>query len=248
MDTIQKQMQTAPSSGKKFPFKFGGKKKVPEQSKNEHLQEQLRELSVKLEEIDKDLSTHVKTNVEVLDMNQNKRQVSKYSVDDDLRTSHEFYPDANGDLNKSGALNIKASVQKLKTKTFAKGAKSKNRKSNGSEQQLLNGHINSSDSSNPSAYELTLDLTRSRLHDDDADEDSERGTESHRSDSFTDLTKNKSPTSSVDDNVFTDYDVASPRRSWKRNAVSNPCTPRKEIDPNVLAEIDVSSIIFYNKL
>ncbi|KAK3104928.1 hypothetical protein FSP39_013362 [Pinctada imbricata] len=230
MDTIQKQLQSAASSGKKFPFKFGAKKKVPE-NKNEHLQEQLKELSVKLEEIDRNLSSHTKP-TEFLDMNQNKRQVAI----EETRTSHDFY-DNNGDVNKGNGKNIKASVQKLKTKTFSKGAKSKNRKST----EFQNGHVSTLESGplNSSAHELKLDLTNCRLQDDDVD--SENGSESHRSDSFTDLTKNKSPTSSVDDNVFSDQNenggvIQNPRRK----AVSNPVTPRKEVDPNVLAEIDVS--------
>ena len=213
MDTIQKQMQPQ-TTGRKFPF---GKKKKVDENKTEYFQEQLRELTEKLQTIDRDISRR-----EMLDMNQNKKPQKLLNSEEYLLSSNggssEHLDDGRKDEESSrgNSLKFKNSVQKLaqKTKRSIKG-KSKKQPL---EVPKLNGLVNLNGSSNGS---LNLDISRD---DDDVDSDADNQ-EHEKTNSFIDLTKSRISSSS--DDVF-------------ESKSDTSLSPRKEIDPTVMAEIDVS--------
>lgn len=220
MDTIQKQIQSQTPS-RKFPF---GKKKKVDESKTEYFQEQLRELTEKLHTIDKDISRK-----ETLDLNQNKKPLHLVHSEENVLISngsyHVSYDDGKREeeTSRGNSLNFKNSVQKLaqKTKRSIKGKTKKQM-----EVPKLNGLVTLNGGSNGA---LNLDLSR-----DDEEEDSDPSDlrDSNKStSSVIDLTKSRVSTSS--DDVFDS---------------GTSLSPRKEIDPTVMAEIDVSKYFYIKKL
>lgn len=219
-------MQPQQTSNKKF-FNFGGKKKQPA-SKNEHLEGQLKELTDKLQKIDQDLSSH-------------NYIVGKTSSDLEQRNNHEsgiIDSKKDSDSNKNGS-NLKSSVQKAQKK-FSKSFKNRHKKENGSV-PILNGHLESPTSE-------SRGLPGDDLVDGSQDSDSDKC----RSGSLTDLTKDKLNNNELKlDLSFADqYDESSPRRISRKNENgSNFTSPRREIDPSVMAEIEVTTVIYiYNVL
>ena len=215
MDTIQKQMQPQPT-GRKFPF---GKKKKVDENKTEYFQEQLNELTEKLQHIDRDISRK-----EMLDLNQNKKPQNLMNSDDSVFAPNGLTMDNlnNGrkdeDTGRGNSMKFKYSVQKLALKT-KKSIKSKSKKQP-MEVPKLNGLVTSNGGSNGA---LTIDLSGRDEDDDDSDmSDLQNGRQANNN-SLIDLTKLKQSTSS--DDVF----------ETKSNT---SLSPRKEIDPTVLAEID----------
>lgn len=214
VDVIQKQMQPQQTSNKKF-FNFGGKKKHVT-SNNEHLEGQLKELTDKLQKIDQDLSSH-------------NYLVAKTSNDFDQRNNFESgLTDSkkDSDSNKNGS-NLKSSVQKLAQKKFSKSFKNRHKKENGS---ILNGHLESPTSE-----------SRGFPGDDLVDGGQDSDSDKYKSGSLTDLTKDKLNNNELKlDLSFADqYDESSPKRTSRKNENgSNFTSPRREIDPSVMAEIE----------
>ncbi|VDI61107.1 Hypothetical predicted protein [Mytilus galloprovincialis] len=213
MDTIQKQMQPQ-STGRKFLF---GKKKKVDESKTEHLQEQLRELSEKMQTIDIDISRK-----EMLDMNQNKKPQYLMHSDDSLPFNDGMSSESldsekkDDDSIRGNSLKLKNSVQKFAQKT-KRSLKGKSKKQH-FEVPKYNGLVTANGGSNGA---LNIDLSR-----DDDDDDSDQSDQSPRksNNSLIDLTKSRNSTSS--DDVF------------ENSKSDTSLSPRKEIDPTVLAEID----------
>lgn len=212
MDTIQKQMQPQPTGRK---FLFGRKKKVDE-NKSEYFQEQLRELTEKLQTIDRDISRK-----EMLDLNQNRKPQNLIHSDDSVFTStggsteNLYDTRKDEDTGRGNSMKFKNSVQKLAQKT-KRSIKGKSKKQI-IEVPKINGLVSSHGGSNGA---LKIDLSR----DEDEDSDPSDLQENLRNNnSLIDLTKSKSSLSS--DDVFDTKSDAS-------------LSPRKEIDPTVLAEID----------
>lgn len=216
MDTIQKQMQPQ-STGRKFPF---GKKKKVEENKTEYFQDQLNELTEKLQHIDRDISRK-----EMLDLNQNKKPQYLISSDDSVFTPNGLTMDnlndgrKDEDTGRGNSMKFKNSVQKLAQKT-KRSIKSKSKKQP-VEVPKLNGLVTSNGGSNGA---LKIDLSSRDDDDNDSDtSDLQNGRQANNS--LIDLTKLKQSTSS--DDVF-------------ETKSDTSLSPRKEIDPTVLAEIDVS--------
>lgn len=213
MDTIQKQIQSQTPT-RKFPF---GKKKKVDESKTEYFQEQLRELTEKLQTIDKDISRK-----ETLDLNQNKKPLHLVYSEENLQPvnglSQVRYDDDREEISRGSSL--KNSVQKLAQKT-KRSIKSKTKKQQ--EESKVNGSVTLNGGHDGA---LKLDLNRNDEDDDNEDVDLSDLHRSHKSSgSVIDLTKSRMSTSS--DDVFD---------SGGRSEVS--LSPRREVDPSVMAEID----------
>ncbi|XP_033763870.1 uncharacterized protein LOC117345042 isoform X2 [Pecten maximus] len=250
METITKQLQSQSTSNKRFPFSFGGKKKNNNQ---EHLKGQLEELNNKLQQIDLDLTSHINkttSNSDLLDMNQNRKSNGngvhepESRVSDDV-TSGARLPTGNSnitkddtDMNKTNTL--KNSVQKLAQKTFSRSVKSKKSKRSGDgDSPITNGYLSDS---------MVIDRHRHGLENGDISNeyDSEDGTDTQKADSLTDLTTTTSNIS--DDTVFdnksesggTKFKSRKSNSSYSSNSSthSQSSTPRKEVDPSIMAEID----------
>ena len=234
MDTIQKQMQGT-SNQKRGLFGFGKQKKLDE-NKNVHLQDQLKELSDKLNKIDTDLSQveqHEKI-VDTLDVNQNKQQVFAGGLDIVDGPDGENNEAFDSDSNMGRANSIKTRMQKLTNKTFSKASVKNKKRSkspqNGSVPNLIskhNGDING--------------------HSDDKDYDTNPDECFSSDSSVTDLTR---PSSDLTLDLITSHNGSSSpnslrydRSNSRTSTLSNLSSPRREIDPSVLAEIDVSSYI-----
>lgn len=228
MDTINKQLYTPPSSTKRF-FNFG-KKKTPEKNTEKntgHLHGQLQELNNKLQQIDMDLTTHINQSNHdgPIDYNQNwgsKSDLSRTSngnSGNDVQKTNNF-KESDKDINRSDSL--KLNVKKLAKTTFSKSLNKKPKKGDISS-PFVNGHH--SDSS-------VLDAFGENNNQPDVnDEFDDSGDESlQRTDSLTDLTRQ----TSLNDNVFS---VNGPSSQTNSKTVS----PYKEIRPDLMAEIDVST-------
>lgn len=229
MDTIQKQM-VGTSNTKRGLFGFG-KQKKPDENKNVFLQDQLKELSDKLNRIDTDLN-QVKQDkiIDTFDVNQNKQVVSSGfdAVDGIINENNEvFDSDGIGRTN-----SVKSRMQKLTNKTFSKNSVKNKKRSksphNGSVPNLtskqngdiLNGH----------GYELESEThTEECLSSDSSVTDLTRPASDLTLDLLSSHNGSNSPTSSR-------YDRSNSRTS----TLSNLSSPRREINPSVLAEIDVS--------
>ncbi|XP_069122922.1 uncharacterized protein [Argopecten irradians] len=250
METIAKQLQSQSTSNKRFPFSFGGKKKNNNQ---EHLKGQLEELNNKLQQIDLDLTSHINKSTsssDLLDMNQNRKANGNIVHEPELRIGDDAMsgtglPTGNSnsskddsDMNKANTL--KNSVQKLAQKTFSRSVKSKKSKRViDSDSSITNGYLSDS---------MVIDRPRHGVdngRDNAVEYDSEDGMETQKADSLTDLTT--SSTSNVsDDNVFDNQSDGTKFKSRKSNSSyssnssthSQPSTPRKEVDPSIMAEID----------
>jgi hypothetical protein len=223
METIQKQMQPQ-HTGRKFPF---GKKKKVDENKTGYFQEQLNELTEKLQHIDRDISRK-----EMLDLNQNKKPQNLMNSDDSVFAPNGLTMDNlnNGrkdeDTGRGNSMKLKNSVQKLAQRT-KKSIKSKSKKQP-MEVPKLNGLVTSNGGSNGA---LKIDLSGRYEDDDDSDmSDLQNGHQANNS--LIDLTKLKRSTS-YDDVFETKSDTS--------------LSPRKEIDPTVLAEIDVSCFAMYRQ-
>ena len=208
---------------------FGKQKKLDE-NKNVFLQDQLKELSDKLNKIDTDLNQVGQERVvDTLDVNQNKQQVLSSELDGlngiDA-DSNEVFDNEN---NMGRTNSIKARMQKLTNKTFSKASVKNKKRSkspqNGSVPNLIskhNGDING--------------------HVDDRDNDATPDECLSSDSSVTDLTRSDLTL----DLIASQNGSYSPRssrydRSTSRTStLSNLSSPRREIDPSVLAEIDVS--------
>ncbi|XP_021353188.1 uncharacterized protein LOC110450192 isoform X1 [Mizuhopecten yessoensis] len=250
METITKQLHSQTTSSKRFPFSFGGKKKTNNQ---DHLKGQLQELNNKLQQIDLDLTSHINkstSKTDLLDMNQNRKSngngVHEHEsrVSDDASFAVRLPPgSSNGtkddsDMNKTNTL--KNSVQKLAQKTFSRSVKSKKSKRSNDGDAITNGYLSDS---------MVIDRHRHGLENGDpsTEYDSEDGTETHKADSLTDLTTTNTSFTS-DDNVFdnksdsggTKFKSRKSNSSYSSNSSthSQASTPRKEVDPNIMAEID----------
>jgi len=248
MDTIQKQIhETTPSASKRF-FNFVGKKKV-QQKDVQHLEGQLKELSSKLQQIDQDFTCHInKSNEESVDLNQNKKvNVTKtlsepkdvHIIADQVRYTSETKKEVV--INRTNSLTVKSTVKNIAQRT-SKSVKNKSKalngstRSNGLSPETNNGNMADSSilhMSNPSMQNFK----------DSYEEESEE--DSLNSDSFTDLTSDRSP---VDDNVFnpslaglsvTDQSDSHGTRYKGSNSHSITSSPRKEVHPDIMAEIEV---------
>ncbi|XP_060073759.1 uncharacterized protein LOC132553528 [Ylistrum balloti] len=249
METITKQLQSQTTSNKRFPFSFGGKKKNNNQ---EHLKGQLEELNNKLQQIDYDLTSHINkstSNSDLLDMNQNRKSNGNGVYEHELRvnddvTSGTRLPTGSSnsakedsDMNKTNTL--KNSVQKLAQKTFSRSVKSKKSKRPGDgDSAITNGYLSDS---------MVIDRHRIDREDMSNDYDSEDGIDNHKADSLTDLTTTTTSHTS-EDNVFDDksdtdgtkFKSRKSNSSYSSNSSthSQQSTPRKEVDPSIMAEID----------
>lgn len=228
MDTIQKQM-VGTSNTKRGLFGFG-KQKKPDENKNVFFQDQLKELSDKLNRIDTDLN-QVKQDkiIDTFDVNQNKQQVvsSGFDAVDGIinENSEVFDSDGMGRTN-----SVKSRMQKLTNKTFSKNSvKNKKRsksphsgsvpnltsKQNG---DIVNGH----------EYELANEThSEDCLSSDSSVTDLTRPASDLTLELLSSQNGSNSPTSSR-------YDRSNSRTS----TLSNLSSPRREINPSVLAEID----------
>ena len=126
MSTIQKQLDNK-NGTKKSIFHFG--KKKPETSKNPHLTEQLKELSQTLQEINTNLSDQ---SAHVADSNKplNKSKPGRVRTDINLNRSvdSEDFPIFK-DLHVRRSNSLKSSVQRLAQRTFGKAGWRRHRKS-----------------------------------------------------------------------------------------------------------------------
>lgn len=209
-------MQPQPT-GRKFLF---GKKKKVDENKTEYFQEQLNELSEKLQHIDRDIGRK-----EMLDMNQNKKPQNLINSDDSVFAPNGLTMDnlndgrKDEDTGRGNSTKFKNSVQKLAKKT-KRSIRIKSKKQL-VEVPKLNGLVTTNWGSNGA---LKIDLG-SRDEDDDDSDTSNLQNGRQTNNSLIDLTKLKQSTS-ADDVFETKSDTS--------------LSPRKEIDPTVLAEIDVS--------
>ena len=223
----------ATNNPKRGLFGFGKQKKLDE-NKNVFLQDQLKELSVKLNRLDTDIS-QVKQDkvIDTLDVNQNKQQVGGLDSVDGINMENSEVFDNDNDMGRTNS--IKFRMQKLTNKQFGKSSV-KNKKRSKSPQTVHNSG---------SMPDLTLKQNGDIINGHGYDSSHDISTEDCLSsdNSVTDLTRpadlpldlasshngSNSPTSLR-------YDRSNSRSS----TLSNLSSPRREINPSVLAEIDVS--------
>ena len=237
METLQKQVLTT-SNPKRGFFSFGKQKKLDE-NKNVFLQDQLKELSDKLYRIDTDLSQVEQDKaIDTFDVNQNKQIVGGLDSIDGINVdSSDVFENGN---NMGRTNSIKSRMQKLTNKQFGKSSV-KNKKRSKSPQTIVHN--------SESMPDLTLKQNGDIINGHNYDSSHDVSTEDCLSsdNSVTDLTRpadlpldlasshngSNSPTSLR-------YDRSNSRSS----TLSNLSSPRREINPSVLAEIDVSSDLY----
>lgn len=231
VDTIQRQLDK-PSGTKRGLFGFGKAKKLDE-NKNVFLQDQLKELTDKLHKIDTDLiQVESEKRSETYDFNQNRKTVAINSAPPNTEGENEIHEE---DVKRN--VGLKNAVQKWTSKTFSKvSVKKKNlhnsslplnssmpnlghEDANGSG-DLDNGFLSDSDQQDFSLLENSVtDLTRPL-----ADLKLELNS------SYTQQNGCSGSTSPVS--------VRYNRSNSKSSTLSSLSSPRREIDPSVLAEID----------
>ncbi|KAL4220966.1 hypothetical protein ACF0H5_019232 [Mactra antiquata] len=230
VETLQKQLER-PNSNKRGLFGFGKAKKLDE-NKNVFLQDQLKELNEKLQKIDSEMSqVEVEKKLsENFDVNQNRKLMSSVPY-----TGNGSYNiDEDDDLRQNTGL--KNAVQKWTNKTFSK-VSVKKRPVNGLTQNgsvpnlkqngdiYMNGMIDGSSIENdenqyqcPSPENSVTDLTRPMA---DLKLD-------------LNLTYPQNGQSGSGSPSSARYNRSNSRSS----TLSSLSSPRREIDPSVLAEID----------
>lgn len=233
-ETIQKQMK--PVGTKRGLFGFGKAKKT-EETKNEYLQDQLKELHTKLHKIDNDL-TQVEQQDKLsdgYDVNQNRKSLSS-TLPADMFSQKFLENSDDSDIQKNGGTKFKSTMQKWTNKTFNKSSTKKKgvtepilkpnlsvpnlgARMNG--EGMVNGHNHSYDSDSYTEEYHSLESSHS---------------------SVTDLTRPLSDLK-LDLHIAHAQPVlnGSPRysRSNSRGStISNLSSPRREIDPSVMAEIE----------
>ena len=236
MDTIQKQVHTT-SNPKRGFFGFGKQKKLDE-NKNVFLQDQLKELSDKLNRIDTDLSQVEDKTIDTFDVNQNKQQITggfDYVDGINVDNSEVFEND-----NYIGRTNsIKSRMQKLTNKPFGKSSV-KNKKRSKSPQTI----VHNSESMPDLTIKQNGDIINGHNYDSSHDVSTEDCLSSDNS--VTDLTR---PADLPLDLASSHNGSNSPmslrydRSNSRSLTLSNLSSPRREINPSVLAEIDVSFTI-----
>ena len=232
-----------PNQNKKGLFGFGKSKKVDE-NKNMFLQDQLKELTNKLQKIDTDLSqVEQQDNIfENFDVNQNSKHMS-------LNLSGELSSDQineqDGGINNKRSSSVKTTMQKWTNKTFAKNSTKKKQTSSG--KLISNGSIPEFISKQNGGLDY-IDGNGNENGHPEFGIDSDSNSEDLLSSSFTDLTR---PTTDLKLDLNPAYQPqnsmdASPtsskytRSNSRSSTISSLSSPRREINPSVLAEIDVS--------
>lgn len=241
METIQKQIEK-PGGAKRGLFGFGKAKKLDE-NKNEFLQDQLKELNEKLHKIDSDLSQveNDNYNKDVFDVNQNRKPF--HSSSSTSLVMSENGNDTDDDLDTSRSKTLKSAVQKWTNKTFSKSSVKKKQGNTSSEKIFPNGSV----------PDLTIKQNGGMdYHSDIATDSDMNSTDEFLESSVTDLTRplsdlrlDLSPNLNRDSPHNGHSGSASPsslryhRSTSRSSTMSSLSSPRREIDPSVLAEIDV---------
>ncbi|XP_052760259.1 uncharacterized protein LOC128203048 isoform X2 [Mya arenaria] len=237
VDTIQKQIEK-PSGTKRGLFSFGKTKKVDE-NKNEYLQDQIKELNEKLHKIDTDLN-HVGSDkyYDSFDVNQNKKN-SSGNMPSQLMTSLLMTSDRpiDSDDENGRSKTIKSAVQKWTNKTFA--AK---KKPNSNGKPSLNGSLPNM------AMKYNGDINLNG----DSEPETDTCSGEYLESSVTDLTRPLAdlklslnlPLSASQNSQNSSNGSCSPsliqynRSTSRTSTASSLSSPRREINPSVLAEID----------
>ncbi|KAL3861475.1 hypothetical protein ACJMK2_007509 [Sinanodonta woodiana] len=211
--TIQKQIQP-----KKGLFSFGNKKKADE-SKNMYLKEQLKELTHKLHKIDLDLTQCEKgsTSSDILDCNQNRKYSSRTAFPSD--ENDVAFSEMDPSMHHTNS--IKTAMQKWTTRTFSKRKQLKSSKTD-----EMNGNIfRSRDSiSDCNGYESQDD--------------------SLSDNSVIDLTKLSHKSKDSDLKLDLSFTDSKPLRTFRQRSTtscsssSSAASPKREVDPSVMAEIE----------
>lgn len=234
VETIQKQIEK-PSGSKRGLFGFRKAKNVDE-NKNVFLQDQLKELTDKLNKIDTDLiQVEADKRLESYDFNQN-RKVSAVNQSNSFEGTNELQDE---DTKRNAGL--KTAVQKWTKNTFSKVSLKKKHQNNN--KITLNGslpNLKHNDDLNG-----TIDLDDDGfLSDPNRDEEC-----ASLANSVTDLTR---PLADLKLDLNSSYTMQQNGRSGstsptsvrynrsnsKSSTLSSLSSPRREIDPSVLAEID----------
>ncbi|KAH3828460.1 hypothetical protein DPMN_130433 [Dreissena polymorpha] len=231
VDTLSKQIEK-PSSAKRSIFSFGKTKKLDENKNNVFLQDQLKELNEKLHKIDTDLS-QVESETKFTDVNQNKKSNYSGNMTSQLMTSERTHDSDEDDGVRSKTL--KSAVHKWTAKTF-----SVKRKQSSTSKHSVNGSL------------PNLSSTQNGDVDSCGDQESESDntSEDFLQESVTDLTRPLADlklnldlpltSSQAKNNGSESPSPLGPyNRSGSRTTLSSTLSsPRREIDPSVLAEID----------
>ncbi|ESO99121.1 hypothetical protein LOTGIDRAFT_238849 [Lottia gigantea] len=240
MDTLNKQLH-ANSAAKKPAglFKFGKKKSVPKIELNPFLVDQIKALSVTMDKLNKDLADRTG------DSNTRSKLANSYNNS----KSMDLLPEPEKDLvHRSNSL--KSSMQKLAHKTFIKASWTKRRKSRNNQS---NSSLDS-DESHGSFHSETdfVDLTKPHERSSSSDRLGVPSEWSLSSDSSFSLSHQSSsehsPRSPRGENPMT-FDIAFAKMKALEQVdegrispnVTNgnfKSSPRKEVDPAVLAEIE----------
>ena len=245
-ETIQKQIEK-PTNNKRGLFSFGKAKKLDE-NKNEFLEDQLKELNVKLHKIDTDLNivNQEKLYSSAFDVNQNTNSLSSTLPADLslLDRSNDSEDEVMGRGN-----SIKATMQKWTNKTFSKSSTKKRNTSTSGSKLSQNGSVpNLSSKQNGdinangiNGYGPTYDAFDGNVSNEDVTSFENSVTDLTRPTSDLKLDLNVTHNGINGSNSPTSQQYS---RSNSRNSmVSSLSSPRREIDPSVLAEIDVSTIM-----
>lgn len=253
MESIQKQIEK-PGGAKRGLFGFGRPKKIDE-NQNVFLQDQLKELNEKLHKIDTDLC-HAENDTphkDVFDVNQNRKPLPG-SMSMTLLTSAMTSENGNDteDENDPKSKTLKSAVQKWTNKTFSKSSVKKKNGHSSTEKVNLNGTM----------PDLTVKQNGVDFHlDPNIDSDcTSNGTEEYLESSVTDLTRpladlklDLSPNLNSDSHYNGHSGSGSPsslrynRSASRSSTLSSLSSPRREIAPSVLAEIDVSPTLCWLK-
>jgi len=239
VETIQKQIEK-PSGNRRGLFGFGKAKKT-DLNKNEFLQDQLNELTEKLHKLDTDLS-HVENDkyLEVFDVNQNRNNYPNNGFTNHRVTASDKHVDSDDENGRTKT--IKSAVQKWTNKTFSSVKK----------KHTSNGKLNGTDSMPDicGTYNGETEVTLNGEHHNENDVTDEFN---RNESSVTDLTRPLDklslslPLSSSLNANYTSGGSWSPtsarnfRTGSNASTVSSVSSPRREINPSVLAEIDVSA-------
>ena len=254
METIQKQIEK-PGGTKRGLFSFGKTKKLDE-NKNEFLQDQLKELNHKLHKLDTDLThaehdNHIK---DAFDVNQNRKSLSGSVSLTMLSSMTSENGNDTEDETDNKSKTLKSAVQKWTNKTFSKTSVKKKHMSASCEKVHSNGTVYDPTVKQNGGLDFHLDANN------DSDGCSNSTEEFLESSSVTDLTRplsdlklDLSPNLNTDIHYNGHSGSASPsslrynRSTSRSSTLSSLSSPRKEIDPSVLAEIDVSfgSVFFF---
>ena len=237
METLQKQVLTT-SNPKRGFFSFGKQKKLDE-NKNVFLQDQLKELSDKLYRIDTDLSQVEQDKaIDTFDVNQNKQIVGGLDSIDGINVdSSDVFENGN---NMGRTNSIKSRMQKLTNKQFGKSSV-KNKKRSKSPQTIVHN--------SESMPDLTLKQNGDIINGHNYDSSHDVSTEDCLSsdNSVTDLTRPADlplDLSSSHNGSNSPTSLRYDRSNSRSSTLSNLSSPRREINPSVLAEIDVSSDLY----